>query len=151
MEQTTVIMKETCIYGYLIVDNHNVIHQYILDKQSKGYKAPFNQVGHYRSVATPKDTAIVSMNIDTPYSLAWLLLGIYGNASKEYLGVGYQADSERKPFSGNYEYQIKFKAGALPSVGAFWSITAWLPVSQDAFNPELRTFEPGEAIIDGTW
>ncbi len=72
IEQITAIAKEAFIYGYPIVDNHNVIHQYVLDKQSKEYKAPFNQVGHNLSVATPKDTAIVSMNVDTPYSFAWL-------------------------------------------------------------------------------
>ncbi len=53
------------------------------------------------------------------------LLGIYGNAAEEYLGVGYQADSEGRPFDGNHNYRIKFAPGALPPVGAFWSITAY--------------------------
>lgn len=421
-EQISAIAKEAFIYGYPIVDNHNVINNYVLDKQSKEYKAPFNQVGHNRRVATPEDTAIVSMNVDTPYSFAWLdlrsepvvltipqfekdryvsvelidlytyivgyisprthgntggnflvagpgwhgaipsgikavfhaptqfvlalyrtqlfkpddivnvhalqdgyqvrtlsvfqgtptppshphfvrvrpidvrkdseslqfftilnamlaympllneeaglrnrflkigitpgapfeaqdeatrtafiegmrqglmemvarartvkssaelfgshdqlkddylsravgaLLGIYGNAADEYLGVGYQADSEGKPFDGNHKYQIKFAADGLPPVGAFWSITAynaskylianpidryvinspmlsslqkdadggftlylqietpgqnlesnWLPVSADAFNLAFRTYQPGSAIINGTW
>ncbi len=110
-KKTTTFTKEALFYGYPIVDNHNVIHQYVLDKQSKGYIAPFNQVGHNRGVATPKDTTIVSMNIDTPYSSAWLLLGIYGNAAKEYLEMGYQADSERESFDGNQEYQIKLRQG----------------------------------------
>jgi len=422
MEQISAIAKEAFIYGYPIVDNHNVIHQYVLDRSSKEYKAPFNQVGHNRSVATPQDTTVVSMNVDTPYSFAWLdlrtepqaltippfeeeryvstelidlytyivgyisprtngnaggdfmvtgpgwhgtipagikgvfhsptqfllalyrtqlfnpedneyvhnlqdryqvqalstylgtpspppvppfiqvkpidvrkeseslqfftilnsmlaympmlkeeaglrsrfvkigivpgapfdapdegtrmalvkgmrqglgtmyvrahtvrssaelfgsreqlkddylsrsvgaLLGIYGNAAEEYLGVGYQADAEGKPFDGNHKYQIKFTADTLPPVGAFWSITAynaskflidnpinryvinspmlpylkkdakggftlylqpespggdlelnWLPVSRDAFNLAFRTYQPGQAIIDGTW
>lgn len=421
-EQISEIAKEAFIYGYPIVDNHHVIHQYVLDKQSKEYKAPFNQVGHNRSVATPANTAIVSMNVDTPYSFAWLdlraepvvltipafekdryvsvelidlytyivgyisprtngntggdflvagpgwkgsppagvkavfhsptqfllalyrtqlfhpddignvhsiqdlyrvqtlseyqgqipptpapafvqvkpidvrkesdslqfftilnamlaympllkeeaslrsrlvkigvvpgapfevpdartqtalvegmrqglmamytraqsvkssaelfgsrdklkddylsravgaLLGIYGNAAEEYLGVGYQADSQGKPFDGKHKYQIRFSAQALPPVGAFWSITAynaskflidnpidryvinspmlpllrkdtgggftlylqhespgaemesnWLPVSRDAFNLAFRTYQPGQAIMDGTW
>ena len=421
-EKLTNTAKEAFIYGYPIVDNHNIIHQYVLDKHSKEYKAPFNQVGHNRGVATPKDTAIVSMNVDTPYSFAWLdlraepvvltippfekdryvavelidlytyivgyisprtngnaggdflvagpgwkgsppkgikavfhsstqfllalyrtqlfnpddignvnalqdqyrvqtlsaylgstppppapsfvqvkpmdvrreseslqfftilnamlaympllkeeaglrsrfvkigivpgspfevtdadtrtalvegmrqglramyaraqtvkssaelfgsrdqlkddyisravgaLLGIYGNAAEEYLGVGYQGDADGNPFNGNHKYQIKFKADALPPVEAFWSITAynaskflidnpinryvinspmlpslkkdadggftlylqpdspggdrepnWLPVSRDAFNLAFRTYQPGQAIIDGTW
>ena len=128
------------------------------------------------------------------------LLGIYGNAAEEYLGVGYQADAEGNSFDGNSKYQIKFAADALPPVGAFWSITAynarkfiidnpidryvinspmlpslskdaeggitlylqhespgkdreanWLPISQDAFNLAFRTYQPGRAIIDGTW
>ena len=71
-EQIIAVAKEAFIYGYPIVDNHNVIHQYVLDKNSNEYKAPFNQVGHNRNVATPEDKAIVSMNVDTPYSFAWL-------------------------------------------------------------------------------
>jgi len=63
---------EAFIYGYPIVDIHNVIHQYVLDRSSKEYKAPFNQVGHNWNVATPADTAIVPMNVDTPCSFAWL-------------------------------------------------------------------------------
>jgi hypothetical protein len=422
LDQTTSIAKEAFIYGYPIVDNHNIIHQYVLDKHSKEYKAPFNQVGHNRYVATPEDKAVVSINVDTPYSFAWLdlrtepqvltippfetdryvsvelidlytyiagyisprtngnaggnylvagpdwpgvvpsgikgvihsptqfvlalyrtqlfnpedienvhalqdrylvhslstylgtpplpaappfvqvkpidvrkesealqfftilntmlaympllkeeaglrsrfikigivpgapfdvqdaearkaleagmrqglldmydrartvkssaeifgsrdhlkddylsravgaLLGIYGNAGEEYLGVGYQADAEGKPFDGNCKYQIKFISNSLPPVSAFWSITAynaskflidnpinryvinspmlptlkkdadggftlylqhetpgkdresnWLPVSQDAFNLAFRTYQPGKAIMDGTW
>ena len=27
----------------------------------------------------------------------------------------------------------------------------WLPVSRDAFNLAFRTYQPGRAIIDGTW
>jgi hypothetical protein len=422
VEQISAIAKDAFIYGYPIVDNYNVIYKYVLNKQSKEYKAPFNQVGHNRNIATPADTAIVSMNVDTPYSFAWLdlraepvvltipafeknryvsvelidlytyivgyisprtngneggnflvtgpgwhgaipagikavfpsptqfllalyrtqlfnsadidkvnalqdhyqvqtlsvylgapppppspafahvkpidvrreseslqfftilnamlayiplinedaglrsrfvrigivpgalfvapdeptrtaiiegmrqglsemyaraqtvrssaelfgsreqlkddylsravgaLLGIYGNSAEEFLGVGYQADSQNRPFDGDHKYQIKFSADGLPPVCAFWSITAynaskflitnplnryvinspmlpllkkdpdggftiyvqhaspgeelesnWLPVSQDAFNLAFRTYQPGQAIVDGTW
>ena len=422
LEQVLAIAKEAFIYGYPIIDNQNVIHKYVLDQGNKEYKAPFNQVGHNRNVATPDDTAVVSMNVDTPYSFAWLdlraepvvltipqfepdryvsvqlidlytyivgyisprtngntggnflvagpdwhgkipagiknvfrsptqfllalyrtqlfdandlgnvhalqdqyrirtlsayierpappaaepfvrvrpidvrkeseslqfftilnallaympmlkeeaelrsrfvkigivpgasfdppdeqirtaivagmqqgliamygrartvrssaeifgsrenlkddylsravgaLLGIYGNAAEEYLGVGYQADADGQPFDGNSKYRIKFTPDALPPVGAFWSITAynaskflidnpidryvinlpmlpslikdadggftlylqhespgkdleanWLPVSRDAFNLAFRTYQPGPAIMDGTW
>ena len=47
------------------------------------------------------------------------LLGIYGNAAEEYLGVGYQADSEGNPFDGNHKYQIKFSAECAPAGGRF--------------------------------
>ena len=416
------VAKEAFIYGYPIVDNHNVIHKYVLDRENKEYKATFNRIGHNRTVAGPQDKAVVSMNVDTPYSFAWLdlraepvvltiphferdryvsvelidlytyivgyisprtngraggnflvagpgwqgeipagikvlfrspteillalyrtqlfnandlekvhalqdryhvrtlseylgmptppaaapfvqiqpidvrkesetlqffailnamlaympgleeetelrrrlagigiqpgapfdpqeeqtraaiiagmqqglmamygrartvrssaeifgsrealkddylsravgaLLGIYGNAAEEYLGVGYQADADGQPFDGNRKYRIKFSPDALPPVGAFWSITAynaskflienpinryvvnspmlpslqkdtnggftlyvqfespgkdleanWLPVSRDAFNLAFRTYQPGPAIMDGTW
>jgi hypothetical protein len=52
-------------------------------------------------------------------------LGILGNASEEYLGVGYQADAEGRPFSGERRYAITFSPGGLPPVGAFWSITLY--------------------------
>lgn len=70
-DQITTIAKDAFIYGYPIVDSHNVITKYALDKESGEYEAPFNQVGHNRNVATPKDTAVVAMNVDTPYSFAW--------------------------------------------------------------------------------
>jgi len=54
------------------VDNHNVIYHYVLDGHSKEYKATFNQVAHNWGFATPKDTAIVSINVDTPNLFAWL-------------------------------------------------------------------------------
>ncbi len=421
MNPLSFIAQEAFIYGYPIVDGYNVLYNYTLDKASGEYKAPFNQVGHNRNVATPDDRAVVSMNVDTPYSFAWLdlraepqvltvpsfeekryvsvqlidlytyivgyisprtnghgggdflvagpdwrgeppagvkavfhsptqfvlalyrtqllspedidrvhalqnqyqvcglsayegappppalpfaevrpidvrreseslefftilnamlaympvlndeialrrsfseiglvpgapfaapdeatrealvegmrqglqamygraqtvrssaeifgsreqlgndylsravgtLLGIYGNAAEEYLGVGYQTDADGRPFDGNRRYTIKFAADGLPPVGAFWSITAynadkfllrnpidryvinsvmlpslrrdadggftlylqhespgtereanWLPVSADAFNLAFRTYQPGPAIMDGTW
>jgi hypothetical protein len=27
----------------------------------------------------------------------------------------------------------------------------WLPVSRDAFNLAFRTYQPGQAIMNGTW
>lgn len=53
------------------------------------------------------------------------MLGIYGNAAEEYLGVGYQADANGQAFDGSNRYRITFAPGALPPVGAFWSITVY--------------------------
>jgi hypothetical protein len=52
-------------------------------------------------------------------------LGILGNAAEEYLGVGYQADANGQPFSGQHRYRIHFAPGGLPEVDAFWSITLY--------------------------
>jgi hypothetical protein len=128
------------------------------------------------------------------------MLGILGNSEEEYLGVGYQADANGKPFDGNTRYTIRFTAETLPPVGAFWSITVygadrllyanpinrqvinspmlpalareadgsivlrlqhddpggaatanWLPVPKDPFVLTFRTYQPGDAIRDGTW
>lgn len=53
------------------------------------------------------------------------MIGIYGNAAEEFLGVGYQTDAEGKTFDGKHNYQIKFAADGLPPVAAFWSITVY--------------------------
>jgi len=53
------------------------------------------------------------------------MIGIYGNAAQEFLGVGYPTDSNGKPFNGKNNYQIHFKKGQFPPVDGFWSITAY--------------------------
>lgn len=53
------------------------------------------------------------------------MIGIYGNSAEEYLGVGYQTDSEGQPFDGRQNYTITFPKGGFPDVGAFWSITVY--------------------------
>jgi hypothetical protein len=53
------------------------------------------------------------------------LLGIFGNAAEEYLGVGYQTDADGETFHGRHQYRIKFEADKLPPVGAFWSICVY--------------------------
>ena len=53
------------------------------------------------------------------------LLGIFGNAKEEYLGVGYQTDSQGQPFNGSTRYEIRFEANNMPPVDAFWSITVY--------------------------
>jgi hypothetical protein len=55
---------------------------------------------------------------------AGAFLGILGNAAEEYLGIGYTADAEGKPFDGSHNYAITFDRG-LPPVGAFWSVTVY--------------------------
>ncbi|MCU0501113.1 MAG: DUF1254 domain-containing protein [Anaerolineae bacterium] len=53
------------------------------------------------------------------------LLGIFGNAAEEYLGVGYQRDADGEAFNGAHRYRIKFAADKLPPVDAFWSLTVY--------------------------
>jgi hypothetical protein len=53
------------------------------------------------------------------------LLGIFGNAQEEYLGVGWQADANGNGFNGANRYEIRFEAGHMPPVAAFWSITVY--------------------------
>src|SRR3954465_10179877 len=60
------------IYGLPIVMNYGVMYEYVIDKNSGQYKAPFNQIHNEARVFTYEDTAIVTPNSDTPYSLAWM-------------------------------------------------------------------------------
>src|SRR6202158_35105 len=66
------IAEEGFIYGLPIVMNYAVMYEYCVDKNSGQYKAPFNQIKNEPRVFTYEDTAIVTPNSDTPYSILWL-------------------------------------------------------------------------------
>jgi len=66
------IAEEGFIYGLPIVMNYGVMYEYIVDKDSGQWKAPFNQIFNEHRVFTYKDTAVITPNSDTPYSLLWL-------------------------------------------------------------------------------
>jgi hypothetical protein len=70
--ETKAIAEEGFIYGLPIVMNYAVMYEYCVDKNSGQYKAPFNQINNEARVFTYKDTAIITPNSDTPYSLLWL-------------------------------------------------------------------------------
>jgi len=60
------------IYGLPIVMNYGVMYEFVLDKASGQYKAPFNTMYNDTQVFTWRDTAIPTPNSDTPYSMVWL-------------------------------------------------------------------------------
>jgi hypothetical protein len=70
--ETKAIAEEGFIYGLPIVMNYAVMYEYAVDRDSGQFKAPFNQIKNEARVFTYKDTAIITPNSDTPYSLAWL-------------------------------------------------------------------------------
>ncbi len=72
IEETKAIAEEGFIYGLPIVMNYAVMYEYAVDKTSSQYKAQFNQINNEARVFTYKDTAIVTPNSDTPYSILWL-------------------------------------------------------------------------------
>ena len=43
-----------------------------VDKNSGQFKAPFNEINNEHRVATHEDTAVITPNSDTPYSMLWL-------------------------------------------------------------------------------
>lgn len=66
------ISEEAFIYGFPMVMNYATLYEYAIDTSSPQYKAPFNQIYNTARVYTPEDTAIVTPNSDTPYSLMWM-------------------------------------------------------------------------------
>jgi hypothetical protein len=60
------------IYGLPIVMNYAVMYEYAVDRNSGQFKAPFNEIKNEPRVYTYKDTAIVTPNSDTPYSILWM-------------------------------------------------------------------------------
>ena len=63
------IAEEAFIYGFPLVINYKTLYDFNVDKRSSQYKGPFNRVLSAARVFTPKDTAIVAPNSDTPYSM----------------------------------------------------------------------------------
>jgi hypothetical protein len=72
IEETKAIAEEGFIYGLPIVMNYAVQYAYAVDRDSGQFKAPYNQINNEARVFTYKDTAIVTPNSDTPYSMLWL-------------------------------------------------------------------------------
>ena len=66
------IAEEGFIYGLPLVMNYAVMQEFAVDKNSDQFKAPFNEIDNMHTVASPEDTAIITPNSDTPYSILWL-------------------------------------------------------------------------------
>ncbi|VVQ38400.1 hypothetical protein PS943_05843 [Pseudomonas fluorescens] len=70
--ETKAIAEEGYIYGLPIVMNYAVMYDYAVDKNSSQFKAPFNRMHSLHHVATYMDTAIITPNSDTPYSMMFM-------------------------------------------------------------------------------
>ncbi|MGH7185687.1 MAG: DUF1254 domain-containing protein, partial [Pseudomonadota bacterium] len=66
------IAKEAYIFGVPMVDSYKTIYVYSVAKGNPQYGGPFNSLINFARVFTPDDTAFVTPNSDTPYSLAGL-------------------------------------------------------------------------------
>jgi len=64
---TKAIAEEAFIYGLPIVMNYAVMNEFVLDKNSGQYKAPFNSTSNEARVFTYEDTAVVTPNSDSTY------------------------------------------------------------------------------------
>ncbi|HSQ11005.1 MAG TPA: DUF1254 domain-containing protein, partial [Burkholderiaceae bacterium] len=72
LAETRAIAEEGFSYGLPLVMNYAVMNEFVVDKNSGQYKAPFNTISNEARVFTYKDTAVVTPNSDTPYSMLWL-------------------------------------------------------------------------------
>jgi hypothetical protein len=70
--ETKAIAEEGFIYGLPLVMNYAVMYEFAVDTKSSQFKAPFNQIANEARVLTYKDTAVVTPNSDTPYTILWL-------------------------------------------------------------------------------
>jgi hypothetical protein len=71
-DEARAIAEEGFIYGLPIVMNYAVMYEYAVDRNSGQFKAPFNQINNEARVFTYQDTAVITPNSDTPYSLLWM-------------------------------------------------------------------------------
>ncbi|MET3843419.1 DUF1254 domain-containing protein [Bradyrhizobium sp. OAE829] len=66
------IAEQGFIFGLPIVMNYGIMYEFAIDRSSSQFKAPFNQFKNDPNVFTYKDTAVVTPNSDTPYSIGWM-------------------------------------------------------------------------------
>ncbi|MGH8039924.1 MAG: DUF1254 domain-containing protein [Stenotrophomonas sp.] len=64
--------KDAYIWGFPIVEGYKSMYQQAVDRGGANFHAGFNEIGSVGSVATPKDTSIITPNSDTPYSFLWM-------------------------------------------------------------------------------
>ena len=61
--------KQAYIYGFPMIAAYKAMYEFSVDKSNSQYKGPFNTIINDSKTLTPKDTAVVTPNADTPYSL----------------------------------------------------------------------------------
>ena len=69
IEEVKAIAEEAYIYGFPMVAAYKAMYEFNVDPASPQFKAGFNQIWNDSKTFTPKDTAIVTPNSDTPYSM----------------------------------------------------------------------------------
>jgi hypothetical protein len=69
IEEIKAIAEQAYLYGFPMIAAYKAMHEFNVDTSSPQYKAGFNQIWNDSKTFTPKDTAIVTPNSDTPYSM----------------------------------------------------------------------------------
>lgn len=60
--------QDAAVFGYPLVAHYKTLYNYFINPTSAEYKGPFNRIHHSPAPAKDTDTAVVSINADTPYS-----------------------------------------------------------------------------------
>ena len=97
------ITEQAYVYAFPMIAAYKAMVEFNVDAKSPQYKAPFNTIANEARVFTPKDTAIVTPNSDTPYSMV-------------------QMDLRAEPIVLCVPAVEK---GQFPPVNAFWSVTMY--------------------------
>ena len=66
--ETYDIAEEAYTYAFPMIASYKAMYQFFIDRTSSQYKGPLNRLFNEDRVFTPKDTAVVTPNSDTPYS-----------------------------------------------------------------------------------
>jgi hypothetical protein len=61
--------QQAYVYGFPVIAGYKALYQFTIDTTNPQYRAPFNVIKSDAKTFTPIDTAIVTPNADTPYSL----------------------------------------------------------------------------------
>jgi hypothetical protein len=153
------IAKEAYIYGFPLVDNYRIQHDYFVDTKGPEFKAPWGQIKNTPRVYTPADTAIQTPNSDTPYS--WLGLDL---RTEPYVLTVPAMDRKDRyysiMFTDAYTFNIDYcgtratgnDAGSFLVVGPGWKgetpkgIKKVIHSETDILMPIYRTqlFDPGD-------
>lgn len=69
LAETKAIAQEGFVFGLPIVMYYTSAYELFVDPTSSQYKAPVGQLFNEARVFTPQDTAVITPNSDTPYSM----------------------------------------------------------------------------------
>ena len=158
IEQTKAIAEEGFIYGLPLVMNYAVMNEFAIDTTSSQFKAPFNEIKNEHRVATYEDTAVITPNSDTPYSMLWadlraepLVVSVPAVEKKRYYSVqlidgntynfGYIGSRATGPEAGNYLIVGPDWKAAAP-VGIKKIFTSTTPFALILFRTQL--FNPAD-------
>src|SRR5262245_18567642 len=69
LAEVEAIAEEAYVYGFPMIAAYKAMYEFNVDTASPQYKGPFNAIVSESRTSTPQDTAVVTPNADTPYSI----------------------------------------------------------------------------------